>query len=106
MSFEIYTALKYHIWYNVLPFKIDFCKKNGQEVYEILSSLGYEISENKMINRIGESVTSAVQVPVIIAIVGCCPSCVGLHNYVGKEAHTFQRWEELPTKRNRKAKYG
>jgi hypothetical protein len=39
------TALKYHIWHNVLPFKIDFYKKDGQEVYEILSSLGYDISE-------------------------------------------------------------
>jgi hypothetical protein len=25
---------------------LDFCKKDGQEIYEILSSLGYEVSEN------------------------------------------------------------
>jgi outer membrane protease len=38
--------------------KLDFCKKDGQEVYEILSSLGYEISENnKLIGEVkGEKV--------------------------------------------------
>ena len=32
--------------------KLDFCKKGGPEVYEILSSLGYQISENNKL--IGE----------------------------------------------------
>jgi hypothetical protein len=38
--------------------KLDFCKKDGQEVYAILSSLGYEISENnKLIGEVkGEKV--------------------------------------------------
>jgi hypothetical protein len=32
--------------------RLDFCKKDGQEIYEILTSLGYEISENN--NLTGE----------------------------------------------------
>jgi len=38
----------------------------------------------------GESVTSAVQVPVIIAIAGCCRSCVvGLQNKLRLPAALF-----------------
>ena len=32
--------------------KLDFCKKDGQEIYGLLSSLGYEISANN--NLTGE----------------------------------------------------
>ena len=31
--------------------KLDFCRNNGTEVYEVLSSLGFEISENKLVGE-------------------------------------------------------
>ena len=42
--------------------KLDFCKKDGLEVYEILSSLGYEISENnKLIGEVkGEKIKDII----------------------------------------------
>ena len=42
--------------------KLDFCKKDGQEVYSILSSLGYEISENnKLIGEVkGEKIKDII----------------------------------------------
>ena len=51
--------------------KLDFCKKDGREVYEILSSLGYEISgNNKLIGEVNgeklkdETVKSEVAEPI------------------------------------------
>ncbi|MFZ0511760.1 MAG: caspase family protein, partial [Candidatus Nitrosopolaris sp.] len=42
--------------------KLDFCKNDGTEVYEVLSSLGYEISdENKLVGEAkGERVRDAI----------------------------------------------
>ena len=42
--------------------KLDFCKKDGLEVYEILSTLGYEISENnKLIGEVkGEKIKDII----------------------------------------------
>jgi Caspase domain/SIR2-like domain len=42
--------------------KLDFCKNDGREVYEVLSSLGYEISdENRLVGEAkGERVRDAI----------------------------------------------
>lgn len=34
---------------NKLLRNLDFCKRDGQEVYEVLKSLGYEISNDNML---------------------------------------------------------
>ena len=42
--------------------QLDFCKNDGTEVYEVLSSLGYEISDkNKLVGEVkGEKVKDAI----------------------------------------------
>jgi Caspase domain len=42
--------------------RLDFCKNDGQEVYQTLSSLGYEISENnKLIGEVnGEKIKNII----------------------------------------------
>ncbi len=42
--------------------KLDFCKNDGKEVYDVLTSLGYEISDkNKLVGKVkGEKVKDAI----------------------------------------------
>ena len=42
--------------------KLDFCKNDGTEIYEVLSSLGYEIPDkNKLVGEAkGEKVKDAI----------------------------------------------
>ena len=50
--------------------KLDFCKNDGTEIYEVLSSLGYEISDkNKLVGEAkGEKVKDAIYDSIILVM--------------------------------------